>query len=381
MAGHVLGISLAVFLALMALGLPLPHLPRQLHEGLGFDLSIVGWVMGIHAAATLLSRPWAGRLTDRRGGKYAVQLGLLAMAAAGGMYGVALRLADPVTVLLLVGTGRVLAGLGEGLVITGAGSWAVSVAGIVKAGQAMSWVGLAMFAGLAAGAAAGSWLNGGQMTLAVILVALCGVWVVRPLSASVHRASSAPLSLALIMRRIARAGGVLGLASVGFCIVSSFIVLLFDTHNWSAGGMAIALFGIGHVLARIVLGSRTDRLTGGYWLPAMLGLEIGGLLLIAFAPAPVMAFAGATLVGLGFSMIYPLVIIPVLKTIPEGSRGVAIGLYDACFDSAMGGAALCGGMIANHTGMTGLYVFAAVTVALAIPGVIIRRVSAPPATQ
>ncbi|EPO7804781.1 MFS transporter [Enterobacter hormaechei] len=85
MASNVWFISLAVFWGLITIGIQLVCLPLQVHDILGFDLVTVGWVMGMQSVATLLSRPWAGRVTDRLGGKRAVTLGFVAIAVAGGL--------------------------------------------------------------------------------------------------------------------------------------------------------------------------------------------------------------------------------------------------------------------------------------------------------
>ncbi|EPO7804780.1 hypothetical protein ACUF6K_000158 [Enterobacter hormaechei] len=234
----------------------------------------------------------------------------------------------------------------------------------------MSWIGLAMFAGLAAGATIGTQLNNGVMPLLLLLITLSGVIVIHPLAVFRQATSEQSLPLHTVLRYITRPGLVLALSSVGFSVVSSFVVLLFEIRNWADGGLAIALFGLGHVSSRLAFSSRADRLTGKGWIPAMLMAEASGLLLIALASVPLLALVGAMLVGLGFSMIYPLMIMPVLKSIPDGSQGIVIGVYDAFFDIATGMAALCGGVVANLIGMSGVFLIAGAAVVFGIVGVI-----------
>ncbi|EHF4930881.1 TPA: MFS transporter [Enterobacter hormaechei subsp. xiangfangensis] len=370
MASNVWFISLAVFWGLITIGIQLVCLPLQVHDILGFDLVTVGWVMGMQSVATLLSRPWAGRVTDRLGGKRAVTLGFVAIAVAGGLYACSSLPLNKIISLWLIVAGRLLSGTGEGLIITGGGAWAVSAAGTDKAGQAMSWIGLAMFAGLAAGATIGTQLNNGVMPLLLLLITLSGVIVIHPLAVFRQATSEQSLPLHTVLRYITRPGLVLALSSVGFSVVSSFVVLLFEIRNWADGGLAIALFGLGHVSSRLAFSSRADRLTGKGWIPAMLMAEASGLLLIALASVPLLALVGAMLVGLGFSMIYPLMIMPVLKSIPDGSQGIVIGVYDAFFDIATGMAALCGGVVANLIGMSGVFLIAGAAVVFGIVGVI-----------
>src|SRR3546814_11832930 len=70
-----------VFLGMLAIGIPLPVLPAQVHGTLGFGTIMVGWVIGIQSIATVLTRQYAGTTCDRRGVKTAVLLGQIGRAS------------------------------------------------------------------------------------------------------------------------------------------------------------------------------------------------------------------------------------------------------------------------------------------------------------
>jgi MFS family permease len=58
-----------VFLSFIIIGMALPVLPLHVHDVLGFGPLIVGVVAGGQFAAALISRLWAGRLSDSRGAR------------------------------------------------------------------------------------------------------------------------------------------------------------------------------------------------------------------------------------------------------------------------------------------------------------------------
>src|SRR5438270_8285541 len=75
-----------VFVGFLVIGVAMPVLPLHVHDGLGFGTFVVGLVAGSQFAASLVSRPWAGHVSDTRGAKRGVVAGLLAAAGAGLLY-------------------------------------------------------------------------------------------------------------------------------------------------------------------------------------------------------------------------------------------------------------------------------------------------------
>src|SRR5260370_5279062 len=74
---RLLPLDIAVFLVYLTVGAPLPVIPLFVNDRLGFDPIIVGIVIGAQAAATLLARPLAGGVSDKRGTRAAVMIGAL----------------------------------------------------------------------------------------------------------------------------------------------------------------------------------------------------------------------------------------------------------------------------------------------------------------
>ena len=183
----VVPIMAVVFIAFLIIGLALPVLPLQVHQGLGFGAFIVGLVTGSQFGASLLSRLSAGHYADRRGPKRAVVFGLLTAISAGLLYALSLRFigVPPLSVVILV-LGRALLGSAESFIITGAVSWGLAHVGASSAGRVIAWIGMAMFGALALGAPLGTALYsaGGfaSVAIATALMPLVTVLLVAPLS-------------------------------------------------------------------------------------------------------------------------------------------------------------------------------------------------------
>src|SRR5438046_2640480 len=172
---RLLPLDITVFLVYLTIGAPLPVIPLFVHDRLGFDPIIVGIVIGAQAAATLLARPLAGGLSDRRGTKAAVMIGALIAVLAGIFYFFATLLEfSPVASLAAIIAGRLALGLGDSLFLTGAMAWGVQLGGPNNAGKGLMSVGIALYAAMAIGAPLGIAIfnsSGGFAVLALIVAA------------------------------------------------------------------------------------------------------------------------------------------------------------------------------------------------------------------
>src|SRR3982751_4675626 len=189
-----LPVMAVVFLSFIVIGIALPVLPLHVHDVLGFGPLIVGVVAGGQFAAALISRLWAGCLSDSRGAKYAVALGLIASVIGGVFYIASLfRLEMRVLSVSLILIGRTLLGGAESLIITGGIAWGLGLVSNESSAKVIAWVGMAMFAAMAVGAPLGSlvferWAFLG-IAIVTVLVPIAAFLMIRRLPALVPEVS------------------------------------------------------------------------------------------------------------------------------------------------------------------------------------------------
>lgn len=86
MVGRLIPFSVVAFLGFLAVGLPLPTFSLYVPDRLHFSTVAVGVIVGLQSLATLLTRQYAGRLSDTRGPKPAALLGLIGASITGCLY-------------------------------------------------------------------------------------------------------------------------------------------------------------------------------------------------------------------------------------------------------------------------------------------------------
>lgn len=360
-----------VFLFFAAVGLALPVLALQVHDVLGYGPGVVGIVAGGQFIAALVSRFWAGRLADTRGPKRAVGLGLGVAMAAGACYLVSLTLlTTPLWSVVVLLLGRTLLGGAESLVITGGMLWALGLAPESRSAQVIAWVGMAMFAALAAAAPLGGLIYARWTFTGVALATL----------------ALPGLSVALILRvkpftpprtRIGRWRDVLGavfwpgigfsLSGITFGAITAFLTLFFAVRGWANGSFAFTAFAVALIGTRIVAGHLPDRLGGARVALWSLGVQALGLAILGMATSGTIATIGAVIAGAGFSLVFPSLGLEAVRRAPAEQRGLAMGTYNAFLDLTLGLGSPLLGWLGGHAGLGSVFVASGIAALIALP--------------
>mgnify|MGYP006393240665 CR=1 FL=1 len=366
LAVSLLPMASVVFTLFFVIGLAMPVLPLHVHGRLGLPAFVVGLVAGSQFIASLLSRLWAGRFADARGGKPAIIIGCIVAALAGLLYLLSLLFLSypPLSAAILI-AGRGVLGASESLVITGALAWGLALGGRENAGKVIAWMGMPMFAAYAISAPVGSMLYGRSGFAAVgfatmfapILAVLC-VWrfaAVAPMTG--HRPS--PRAVFDFVRL---PGFALALGSIGFGSITIFVALLFAERHWHGSWAAFTAFSIAFILARLLFGHLPDRIGGAKVALASLMVIAIGQLLLWLAPFPGLALLGSGLTGFGHSLLFPALGIEAVHRTPPEGRASAMGTYTAFLDLSLGIAGPALGLVASGIGVRAVFFFATLMV-------------------
>jgi MFS family permease len=371
------GIIAALFWGYLAVGLPLPVIPLFVHERLGFNNPTVGLVIGIQFLATVLTRGYAGRLTDQRGGRRSALQGAAGCALGGLLYLIAaMPGSSPGISLTIIVVGRLIAGFGESQFVTGCVSWSIASVGPQRAGMSMSWTGIAMFAALAIGAPIGMTLYQTHGLEAPMLAC-----IVAPLIAAVIAFRERPYTSAAgqrlpfhrVIGQIWREGLGLMLQGVGLSGLTAFASLYFAARSWGHAGLVMTAFGFGFISVRVILGSLPDKMSGYRIALWSLIVEASGQAILWSAHHEIVALAGALVTGLGCALIFPALGVEALKRVLPANRGSAMGAFVAFLDIAYGLSGPAAGVIAGQFGYAAVYLFGTLCALLGAALVITAR--------
>jgi MFS family permease len=373
----ILGYVYFTFICYLSIGLPLAVLPPYVHLGMGYSVTLAGLVISIQYVATLLSRPWAGRISDKAGAKVSVLWGMALCATSGAvLVSAALTHAVPWLSISLLILSRLVLGVGESLGSTGSTLWGISSAGPENTAKVISFNGIATYGGLALGAPLGVVLEQrwglaalGIFTFSIgaLSLALAARKSPVPVIAGEH------LPFSSVLGRVAPHGMGLALGGVGYSVLATFVTLYFLSRHWNGAALCLTFFGAAFISARLLFIHAINRFGGFPVGLACLTVESLGLILLWQASVPWMAFAGAALTGFGFSLVFPAIGVEAVKRVSEENRGTALGVYTAFADVSFFLTGPSAGKMVDWFGYSSVFLFGFCCVVGALGIVLVLR--------
>lgn len=379
---QILSFTYFTFICYLSIGLPLAVLPAYVHLRMGFSAVLAGLVISIQYIATFLSRPWAGRISDRSGAKVAVLWGMGASSLSGVflLTAVALHRMPWLSFLSLVAS-RLALGVGESLGSTGATLWGISGVGPQHTAKVISFNGVSTYGALALGAPLGVVLeqHWGLASIGWLTLVICGVsLVLAARKAPVAVAPGKHLSFRTVLGRVAPHGMGLALGGVGYSVLATFVTLFYASRHWDGAALCLTGFGVAFIAARLLFIRTIDRYGGFPVTIVCLITESVGVLLLWSSPAEWIAFSGAALAGFGYSLVFPALGVEAVKRVPLESRGTALGVYTVFADVSFFLVGPVAGTVIGVFGYASVFGFAFVCVLASLGIVLVLARKKPP---
>lgn len=379
---QILGYVFFSFVIYLAIGLPLATLPAYVHFKMGFSAALAGLVISVQSIATFITRPWAGRISDHTGAKISVLWGMATCTVSGGFLLAAPLLHHwPWISFSLIILSRLTLGVGESLGSTGATLWGIASAGPTQTARVISYNGVSTFGALALGAPLGvvieQHLGLAWIGLLTILVSAASFFLAlrKPPIAVIH---GEHLPFKDVLGRVVPHGMGLALGGLGYSVLATFVTLYFVSRNWGGAALCLTAFGFAFISARLTFIHTIERYGGFPVAIVCLIVESLGVFLLWRAPAEWVAFAGATLSGLGYSLVFPALGVEAVRRVPLPSRGTALSVYTVFSDVSFFLVGPLAGAVIGVWGYASAFLFALISVVSALAIVIILKQLVPP---
>jgi MFS family permease len=363
---RILGFVYFTFICYLSISLPLAVLPPYVHLRMGYSATLAGLVISIQYIATLASRPWAGRISDRLGAKVSVLSGMAACTLSGALLVTAAmvhaRLWLSFSVLI---ASRLVLGVGESLGSTGATLWGITAAGPEHMARVISYNGISTYGAMALGAPLGVviYQQWGLVSIGLVTVLIGGVsLVIAARKCPVRVVPGEHLPFKHVMVRVFPHGMSLALGGVCYSVLATFVTLFYASRHWNGAALCLTGFGLSFIVVRLLFIHSIDRF-GGYPV-AMFCLLIDALSMVVLwrAPSPWAALAGASLTGAGFALVFPALGVEAVKRVVETSRGTALAVFTAFADVSFFLTGPIAGAVIGFFGYASVFVFALISI-------------------
>jgi MFS family permease len=333
-------------------GVLLPALPRYVEGPLGGGNVAVGLVIGAFSLSAFFLRPWAGRLSDRRGRR-------ILMVAGASLFGLSVAGYLVATSTLALAAMRLLTGAGEALFFVAALSANVDLAPPERRGEAMSFASLSLYIGIGAGPFIGEAVieHLGFAAVWLTSIALAGVAVALALRLPSMRPTEevAPEHHRLVHRAGLLPGVVLFATIWGMGGFLAFVPLYALDLGMEGASLVLGLFAGLVVVIRSVGARIPDRIGPGRATRASLVLTSIGLAVIGLWQTPGGLVTGTVVFGIGVALFTPALFALALSGVPANERGAVMGTTSAFLDLAFGLGPATLGFVAAAVGRGGIF--------------------------
>lgn len=347
-------VALATLAYFTADGVLVPTVPRYVKGPLGGGNVAVGIVVGAFSLSALLLRPWAGRLSDRRGRRVLMLAGASVFAVSVLGY----LAANSVTMMVVM---RVLTGAGEALFFVGAASAISDLSPDERRGEALSFFSLALYAGIGVGPILGeAAIDGTNFSLAwvtaaaiAVIAVLFGILVPDTRPTGTFALTQEPNRL--VHRAAIVPGTVLLTALVGMSGFFAFVPLYVTELGLAGSRLVFVTFSVVVIMIRSFGAKIPDRMGAARSSRAALACSAAGLLIVGAWHHAAGLYVGTIVFAIGVALATPALMSLAIGSAPPSERGWVIGTFTAFIDLGFGLGPVALGVVAAEVGYGGTF--------------------------
>ncbi len=357
-------------------GVVLPIAPIFARDALGAGDLGVGVAIGSFSVAALILRPVVGWTSDRFGRRPLLVGGALLTVVALALHLVANDLAT------FIGA-RALLGAGEGFFFVATLAAGSDIAPEDRRGEALSFLSLSLYLGLAIGPLLAAWLFSGESYAIVWIVAMGSAGIAAGLSLLVPESAPAVLERAaggqarprtpLIHPAGLFPGFVILLGLGGMAGFLTFMPLYGPTFGFENGSIPLAAYALIVIALRLVGATRPDRFGAARLSSIALAVSAVGLAVIGIVPSTIGLLVGTVIFASGVAFTMPALLSVVVARVAPEERGTVVGTTTVFLDLSFGFGPVVLGAVAAQAGYGTAFVVAGGFAALGCALLLSRR--------
>ncbi|HUP16017.1 MAG TPA: MFS transporter [Acidimicrobiia bacterium] len=310
----------------------LVHFPGYLLE-LGANEVRIGLIVGVAGLATILVRPWAGRVMDLHSRRLVIRIGTLMVAVSTLAMGFIGHLGVAVV------TARLFQGIGQAVTITAFWTYIADRIPAENRTQGIALFGISGLLPMGIAPAIGDgiltteWGYQGLFVVAASFAVIAFVLSLFLERSGVNVGATTTGFRAVLRSETLRPVWVAtAFLSIAFTTTFIFIKTYVTTTGLNSVGPFFAAFALSAVVWRLVFGRIPDRVGPKRIVGPGLALYAAGLAIVGLVGGTGGLAVGGLVTGLGHGITYPVVLAIATMRAPVGDRGTVTATFTAVFD-------------------------------------------------
>ena len=343
--GSFVGVCLVNFFIFVNFHALLPTFPFFVTY-LGGDAQTIGLATALFSIASIISRPFAGRMVDTTGRRTVLTLGLIGMALMPMGYFFAAGIASAIVL-------RTAHGLFHAASSNASASWVADIVPPQRMGEGIGMYGLSMAISTAVAPAAGLALMHtfgfqplfGLATLMAVVALIIGLSIEKRDYILDH----GPMRWKqLFERRSLPAAVAQFFYMMSYGVIEVYVAIYAESCGLPGAGIYFIFIALATIATRLIMGRKIDRCSESIMVYGGNFTIIVGILLLVFIHTTPAYLLSAILLGYSFGTLQPALQTMAMRPVPSERRGAAGSTFFVAFDLGIALGGYIAGMLVKY---------------------------------